>query len=156
MDPQYEPLRLENQLCFPIYLCAKEIVCRYDEMLADLGLTYTQYLVMMYLWERGETNGRELGRCLLLDPSTLTPLLKKLEAKGYLRRDRSEADGRNLVLTLTDAGQALKDRALTVPARMGSCFGLAPEEALELYRLTRKVLENVSRRPELTEQRKGD
>ena len=144
MDPRYEPLRLKNQLCFPIYLCAKEIVGRYDEMLSDLSLTYTQYLVMMYLWERGETNGRKLSRCLLLEPSTLTPVLKKLESKGYLTRRRSPEDQRNLVLELTPAGEALRDRALAVPARMGGCFGLEPAEARELWRLTRKVLENVS------------
>ena len=144
MEPKYEALRLQNQLCFPIYLCAKEVVRRYDEMLADLSLTYTQYLVMMYLWERGQTNVKELGRCLMLDPSTLTPLLKKLEAKGYLTRTRSETDQRALLVELTRAGEDLRDRALDVPQRMGSCFDLEPKEAVELCRLTRKVLENVS------------
>lgn len=144
MDPKYEALRLQNQLCFPIYLCAKELVRRYDALLADLSLTYTQYLVMMYLWEQGQTNVRELSRCLMLDPSTLTPLLKKLEQKGFLTRTRDEADQRNLILALTPAGEALKDPALSVPYEMGSCFALEPEEAAELYRLTRKVLNNVT------------
>ena len=100
MAPKYEALRLQNQLCFPIYLCAKELVRRYDALLADLSLTYTQYLVMMYLWEQGRTNVRELSRCLMLDPSTLTPLLKKLEQKGFLTRTRDEADQRNLKMHL--------------------------------------------------------
>ena len=143
MEPGYEALRLQNQLCFPIYLCAKEVVRRYDGILSELSLTYTQYLVMMYLWERGQCNVKELGRCLMLDPSTLTPLLKKLEQKGYLTRTRSEADQRNLLLDLTAEGEALRDRALDVPARMCGCFGLEPEEAAELCRLTRKVLGNV-------------
>ena len=108
-----------------------------------MSLTYTQYLVMMYLWERGGTNVKELSRCLLLDPSTLTPLLKKLEQKGYLTRTRAEADQRNLLLALTPEGAALRDRALDIPARMGGCFGLEPDEAAELWRLTRKVLGNV-------------
>ena len=144
MDPKYEALRLQNQLCFPIYLCAKELVRRYDALLSELSLTYTQYLVMMYLWEQGRTNVRELSRCLMLDPSTLTPLLKKLEQKGFLTRTRDEADQRNLILALTPAGEALKDTALAVPDQMGSCFALEPEEAAELYRLTRKVLTNVT------------
>jgi DNA-binding MarR family transcriptional regulator len=144
MEDRYEALRLENQLCFPLYLCAKEVVRRYDGMLAELSLTYTQYLVMMFLWERDGTNVKELSRCLMLDPSTLTPLLKKLEQKGYLTRTRSDTDQRNLHLALTPAGEALRDRAVCVPQRMGSCFGLTAEEAAALWRLTRKVLDNVS------------
>ena len=100
MEDRYQALRLENQLCFPLYLCAKELVRRYDGMLSELSLTYTQYLVMMYLWERGRTNVRDMSRCLRLDPSTLTPLLKKLEQKGYLTRTRSDTDQRNLQLAL--------------------------------------------------------
>jgi DNA-binding MarR family transcriptional regulator len=144
MEDRYQALRLENQLCFPLYLCAKELVRRYDGMLSELSLTYTQYLVMMFLWERGGTNVKELSRCVMLDPSTLTPLLKKLEQKGYLTRTRSDADQRNLLLALTPAGEALRDRALCVPQRMGNCFGLTAEEAAELWRLTRKVLDNIS------------
>lgn len=144
-DEAYEALRLEKQLCFPIYLCAKEITRRYDEKLADLSLTYTQYLVMMYLWERGETNPKELARCLLLDPSTLTPVLKKLESKGFLTRARSEADERSLVLRLTPAGLALRDRALPLCGCPDLCLGLTESEAAELYRLSRKVLDKVSR-----------
>ena len=145
-DP-YEALRLKNQLCFPLFLCAKEVTRRYEEFLAPLGLTYSQYVVMMYLWEQGESNCKAMSHALMLDPSTLTPLLKRLEDKGYVTRTRDKADGRNLLLALTPEGEALKDRALAVPAQMGACFALEPEEALALYRLTQKVLKNVTTRP---------
>ena len=144
-DP-YEALRLKNQLCFPLFLCAKEVTRRYEEFLQPLGLTYSQYVVMMYLWEQGSGNCKAMSHTLMLDPSTLTPLLKRLEDKGYLTRTRDRTDGRNLLVALTPEGEALKDRALSVPARMGACFALEPEEALELYRLTHKVLTNVTAR----------
>ena len=143
METGSESLRLEDQLCFPICLCAREIMRHYERMLSELSLTYTQYLVMMYLWERGRTNVRDMSRCLRLDPSTLTPLLKKLEQKGLLTRTRAETDQRNLLLDLTDAGHALRDQALCLPDQTGSCFGLTEEEAAELYRLTRKAAEHL-------------
>ena len=145
MEDAYETLRLRNQLCFPLYLCSKEIVRRYGPMLEDLNLTYTQYIVMMYFWEVGTSNAKELSRTLLLDPSTLTPVLKKLEQKGYLSRDRDPADERNLVIGLTDAGRALRDDALHIPAQMGCRLGLSPDEARTLGNLIGKVLNNIEK-----------
>ena len=145
MDEKYEVLRLKNQLCFPIYLCAKEIQRRYAPLLDKINLTYTQYVVMMYFWEYGSSNVKTLGKTLLLDPSTLTPLLKKLEAKGYLTRTRSPEDERNLRVELTDSGRALQDKALEIPAQIGKCMDLTEQEAVTLYKIINKVLTNVEK-----------
>ena len=145
MEDKYEVLRLKNQLCFPIYLCSKEIQRRYTPYLNELNLTYTQYVVMMYFWEHGSSNVKTIGKALLLDPSTLTPLLKKLEAKGFLTRTRSERDERNLIVTLTDEGEALRDRALDIPAKMGECLALSKEETVTLYQILYKVLHNIEK-----------
>ena len=145
MDDKYEVLRLKNQLCFPIYLCAKEIQRRYTPFLDKLNLTYTQYVVMMYFWEFGSSNVKALSKTLLLDPSTLTPLLKKLEAKGYLTRTRSAQDERNLLVELTDSGRALQDQALEIPAQIGKCLDLSEQEAVTLYQIMYKVLQNVEK-----------
>ncbi len=145
MDDKYEVLRLKNQLCFPIYLCAKEIQRRYTPFLDKLNLTYTQYVVMMYFWEFGSSNVKALSKTLLLDPSTLTPLLKKLEAKGYLTRTRSAQDERNLLVELTDSGRALQDKALEIPAQIGKCLDLSEQEAVTLYQIMYKVLQNVEK-----------
>lgn len=140
---KYDSLKLKNQLCFPIYLCAKEIVRKYAPMLEELDLTYTQYVVMMYFWEMKESNVKDLGKALLLDSSTLTPLLKKLELKGYIERNRSLTDERNLIIKLTENGEKLKDKALTVPKKMSNCINLNKDEAITLYSLIYKVLINV-------------
>ena len=145
MDKKYEPLRLKNQLCFPLYLCAQEVQRRYAPLLDGLNLTYTQYVVMMYFWEHGSSNVKTLGRALLLDPSTLTPLLRKLEEKGYLTRTRSKEDERNLIVELTDRGAALQDEALEVPEKIGKCLDLSEEEAVQLYRILYKVLQNIEK-----------
>ena len=145
MDKKYEVLKLENQLCFPMYLCAKEIQRRYTPFLDAINLTYTQYVVMMYFWEHGSSNVKTIGKALLLDPSTLTPLLKKLEAKGFRTRTRSERDERNLIVTLTDEGEALRDRALDIPAKMGECLALSKEETVTLYQILYKVLHNIEK-----------
>lgn len=142
-DKKYDCLSLKNQLCFPIYLCSKELIRRYTPLLNELDLTYTQYVVMMYFWEQKKSNVKTLGDALLLDSSTLTPLLKKLELKGYIKRERSGSDERNLVITLTSKGDKLKDQALNVPFKMKSCLNLNEEEALTLYKLIYKVLENI-------------
>ncbi len=138
---KYESLKLQNQLCFPLYACAKEIVKRYKEDLDKINLTYTQYLVMLVLWEKDELNVKELGEYLLLDSGTLTSVLKKLEDKGYITRARSKIDERNLVVTLTKDGEALKEYALCVPQSMGKKLNLTQEEAKTLYTLLYKVLE---------------
>ena len=145
MEDKYEALKLKNQLCFPIYLCAKEIQRRYTPYLDRLNLTYTQYVVMMYFWEQGSSNVKATGETLLLDPSTLTPLLKKLEAKGYLTRTRSKEDERNLIIELTESGEALKDQAVEIPAQMGKCLALSEDEATSLYKILYKVLLNIEK-----------
>lgn len=144
MNENYDSLKLENQLCFPLYACAKEIVRKYKPFLEDLDLTYTQYIAMMVLWEKKQMNVKELGESLYLDSGTLTPLLKKLEAKGYVRRERSKADERNLVITITKEGEDLKEQALCVPMQMGQCVKLTQEESAQLYQLLYKVLGCVS------------
>ena len=138
-----ELLKLDNQLCFPLYACAKEVVRRYTPFLDDLGLTYTQYLAMMVLWEHGTLSVTQLGELVYLDSGTLTPLLKKLEAKGLVTRMRSTTDERRLDIGLTDEGQALKQRAASVPLAMGKCAGLDLDEAVQLSTLLHKVLANV-------------
>ena len=136
----YDCLRLENQLCFPLYVCAKEVVRKYKPCLDKLDLTYTQYIVMLVLWEHGQTNVKDLGQRLFLDSGTLTPLLKKLEHKGYLERCRSHEDERNLIVTVTEKGMALKEEAVCVPQQMGGCMPLDQEEAAQLYRILYKLL----------------
>lgn len=143
-DP-YESLRLRNQLCFPLYLCSKEITRRYQPLLDKLNLSYTQYVVMMYFWEKGCGSARDVSRALLLDPSTLTPVLKKLEQKGYLTRRRDPQDERSLIIQLTEAGERLQDEALSVPAKMANCLGLSADEAVRLGELIGKVLMNIEK-----------
>ncbi len=140
MDTKYDALKIGNQLCFPLYACSREIIKRYKPFLDEIDLTYTQYIAMMVLWEQGSTTVKELGNALYLDSGTLTPLLKKMEAKGLITRRRSEADERSLIVSLTAEGEALKDKALSVPHQMASCVCLEPEEAQELYRILYKLL----------------
>ncbi|MBP5512335.1 MarR family transcriptional regulator [Candidatus Saccharibacteria bacterium] len=142
---KYESIKLKNQLCLPVYLCAKEITRKYGPILEEIDLTYTQYIVMMYFWEKGESNVKEISKTLLLDPSTLTPLLKKLEEKGFLTRERSNTDERNLVVKLTDKGLNLREKAVEVPAKIGKCLNLTDEEAKTLYNLSYKVLRNIEK-----------
>ena len=140
MKQHHEALRLENQLCFPLYACSKEVVRRYRPLLEPLDLTYTQYIAMMVLWEKKETTVKDLGACLWLDSGTLTPVLKSLEAKGYLVRQRARDDARNVRVILTQKGEALAERAANIPAQMGACLHLSPEDAQQLYTLLYKVL----------------
>ncbi|MBR1693368.1 MAG: MarR family transcriptional regulator [Lachnospiraceae bacterium] len=137
---KYEGLKLENQICFPLYAAAKEVVKRYKPYLDEIDLTYTQYIAMMVLWEKKSMNVKELGSFLFLDSGTLTPVLKKLEAKGYLIRERSKQDERNLDIRITREGELLRDRAVDIPAQMGQCIKLEPEEALQLYQILYKLL----------------
>lgn len=143
MDKKYDSLRLDNQLCFPIYLCSKEIIRKYTPLLKKIDLTYTQYIVMMYFWENKTCNVKELGKTLLLDSSTLTPLLKKLETKGYITRNRSSVDERNLILSISDKGEKLKNQALDIPKRIGNCLNLSKNEVETLYKLSYKILKNI-------------
>ena len=144
MAEKYDILKLKNQICFPLYLCSKEIIRKYEPFLKEIDLTYTQYLVMMYFWEMKSSNLKELAKALIIDPSTLTPLLKKLEKKGYIKRVRSKEDERNLVISLTEKGEALKDEALSVPENVKKCVNLSEEESIELYTLLRKMLKGVN------------
>lgn len=140
MSDKYDCLKLKSQLCFPLYACSKEIIRRYKPFLDRFDLTYTQYITMMALWENDNMNVRELGIALFLDSGTLTPVLKKLESKGYIERKRSKDDERNLIVTVTEKGWQLREEALSIPGSMSSCVNLEPEEASELYRLLYKVL----------------
>jgi DNA-binding MarR family transcriptional regulator len=137
---EYDTLKLSNQLCFPLYACSREVVKKYKPYLDKIGLTYTQYIAMMVMWERKTVNVKTLGECLHLDSGTLTPLLKKLEAAGLVTRERSEKDERNLVVRITKQGEALKEQAKTVPERMASCINLSMEEVGTLYSLLYKIL----------------
>ena len=141
--PADELLKLDNQLCFPLYAASKEVVRRYTPLLDELELTYTQYIAMMVLWEKHEVTAHELGERLYLDSGTLTPMLRKLEDKGLVSRERSATDARQLMVSLTPAGEALKQRAAQVPLAIGGCIDLALEEAIQLRQLLDKVLRNV-------------
>lgn len=135
----YEQLRISNQLCFPLYVCSKEIVRRYKPLLDEIGLTYTQYIAMMAFWERKEMNVKALGEALFLDSGTLTPVLKKLEAKGLVTRERAREDERSLRVRITPAGEALAERCKEIPAKMGACVELTAEEAATLKRILEKL-----------------
>lgn len=136
----HEILKLENQLCFPLYAAAKEVVNSYKPLLDKIGLTYTQYIAMMVLWEYKSIGVKELGKHLYLDSGTLTPLLKRLEGKGLVARQRSSVDERAVNITITEAGEQLKKKAVDIPAQMGSCMPLSMEEAQTLYTLLYKLL----------------
>ncbi|MCR5209600.1 MAG: MarR family transcriptional regulator [Lachnospiraceae bacterium] len=133
-------LKLDNQLCFPLYACAKAVTHRYRPLLDPFDLTYTQYITMMVLWEKKAINVKELGEKLYLDSGTLTPVLKKLESKHYISRHRSEQDERNLIVKLTEEGAALKEKIVTVPEQMSCCIDLTREEAVELHKLLHKII----------------
>lgn len=140
VEQQYAALKLENQLCFPLYACSRETIRLYKPYLDKLDLTYTQYISMLVLWEKKSVTVKELGTALFLDSGTLTPLLKKLEAKGLLTRKRSTEDERNLIVTLTEKGEQLREQALYVPKAMSKCVKLSKEESLTLYNLLYKLL----------------
>ena len=142
---KYDSLKLENQLCFPLYAAPKEITRKYKPFLDKLDLTYTQYICMMVMWEHKELNVKTIGEYIYLDSGTLTPLLKKLEDKGYIERKRNDEDERNLVISITDKGLALRDEALSVPQSMGGCIALSREEAELLYKVLYKILNNISK-----------
>ena len=138
--PDFDPLALENQLCFPLYAASKELTRRYKPFLDPLGLTYTQYVTMMALWGHDGVTVGELGSRLYLDSATLTPLLKRLEAHGYVDRKRSEEDEREVIVSLTDKGRELREKAVSVPYCMAGCIGISPEDAVQLKALLEKLL----------------
>ena len=145
MEEKYSKLKLKNQICFPLYLCSKELVRKYTPLLNELDLTYTQYVVMMYFWEKEESSLKKLSNMILLDSGTLTPLLIKLEEKGYLSRSRSDKDGRDLMIKITKKGKELKDKAVDIPSEITKCLNLSEKDAKSLYMLCYKALFNLER-----------
>ncbi len=141
MAESYDSLKLENQICFPLYACSKEIVRRYKPFLDELDLTYTQYIAMMVMWEHKRINVKNMGRLLFLDSGTLTPVLKKLEQKGYILRTRSPEDERMVIANITEKGERLKGSASLVPQKVTQCVNLTKEEAELLYALLYKALD---------------
>lgn len=145
MESKYYSLKLENQLCFPLYLCSKEIIKKYTSLLNKINLTYTQYIVMMYFWEKKSSNVKDISKTLLIDSSTLTPLLKKLESKGYIIRSKSSYDERNLDIKITNVGLKLQDKVLNIPDKVGKCINIDKKEGEILYKIIYKILMNVER-----------
>ena len=141
-------LRLEDQLCFPLYACAKEVVRQYREPLKPLNLTYTQYIVMMVLWEFGEMTEGEIGKKVHLDSGTLAPLLKRLQKAGYINRVRPENNENKLILSLTPEGEQLKKLAIKVPSQMQGCIPLSEKDMILLRELLNRALAcmNIDRR----------
>ncbi|MCR5495422.1 MAG: MarR family transcriptional regulator [Treponema sp.] len=140
MSDNYESLKLENQLCFPLYAAAKEVVRKYKPLLDKIELTYTQYITMMVLWQERKISVKKLGEFLYLDSGTLTPLLKTLEKKGFITRERSSKDERVLDVNITKIGMELRDKASFVPKEISSCLNITKEEAEFLYRILYKIL----------------
>ena len=142
MDYNYrEAMRLVNQLCFPLYAAARNVTGLYTPWLKPLGLTYTQYIVFLVLWEQDGLSVTDIGERLMLDNGTLSPLLKKMEQAGYVERRRSRRDDRVVEITLTEAGRALQEKAKDVPAHVASCIDLPPEKARTLYLLLYELLD---------------
>ncbi len=143
METDYrEAMKLANQLCFPLYAAARNVTGLYTPRLKPLGLTYTQYIVFLVLWEKDGISVTEIGERLMLDNGTLSPLLKKLERSGYIERRRSSEDERVVVITLTEAGKALQEKAKDIPYQVGSCIDLSPEKARTLYALLHELLDH--------------
>lgn len=135
-----ERLKLENQLCFPLYACAKEVIRSYTPVLEPLGLTYTQYLAMMVMWEYKSVSVRDMGKLLYLDSGTLTPMLKKMEKAGWVSRKRSDEDERMVIVSITERGEELHDKAADIPLKMAQCVTLESDEAMQLYNLLHKLM----------------
>ena len=143
MDRDYrEAMKLANQLCFPLYAAARNVTGLYTPWLKPLGLTYTQYIVFLVLWEKDGISVSEIGEQLMLDNGTLSPLLKKMEQAGYIERRRSREDDRVVEITLTEEGRALQEKAKDVPSRVAGCIDLPPEKAQTLYVLLYELLDN--------------
>ena len=140
-------LRLENQLCFPLYAASREVIRRYRPYLDELDLTYTQYITLMVLWAEDGASVKELGKRLMLDSGTLTPMLKSMEQKGLIKRRRDDSDERVLRVYLTEEGRNMKARAAGIPEKIGACMKLSPEEGAELYRLLYKILADAEEEP---------
>ena len=141
---KYEVLKLENQICFPLYVGSKEVVKRYTPFLEEIDLTYTQYITMMVLWEHHEMNVKELGKYLYLDSGTLTPVLKKLEQKGFVSRKRNTQDERVLNVAVTEEGIKLREKAVEIPAKVGECVTLEEADVKKLHEILHKLIRNFA------------
>ena len=139
----YPQLKLDSQLCFPLYACARKVTNAYNPLLKPLGLTYTQYLVMLELWEKGEEKVGDLCHRLYLDCGTITPMLKKMEESGWLTRCRCKVDERCVYVALTEKGRTLREEVKDIPAKVGECISLPQEDAYQLYRLLHKLLDSM-------------
>lgn len=144
MQNKFEALKLSNQLCFPLYACAKEIIRTYGPFLEEIDLTYTQYITMLVIWEEKKIYVKDLGKKLYLDSGTLTPVLKKLEAKNLVLRERCKSDERNLCVILTQEGEKLKEKAADIPIKMGDCINLDAQERKTLANLLDKLLSGIT------------
>jgi DNA-binding MarR family transcriptional regulator len=140
MEQNFDCLKLENQLCFPLYAASREILRKYTPFLKELDLTYTQYIVMMVMWESKKLTVGDLGKKLFLDTGTLSPLLKAMEQKGLLTRTREKGDERVVKVEITPAGEELRERAVKIPEEMGKCINLSPEDSKNLYSILYKIL----------------
>ncbi|MDO4804171.1 MAG: MarR family transcriptional regulator [Lachnospiraceae bacterium] len=139
----YEALKLDKQICFPLYACSRNVVNLYTLFFKPIGLTYTQYIVLLVLWEKDGISVGELGKKLYLDNGTLTPLLKKMQEKGYLIRQRSHDDERIVLVSLTEEGSKLRDKVEDIPARINDSLSLTSEEMETLYGLLYKVIDGL-------------
>ncbi len=140
---KYDALKLDDQLCFPLYAASREVIKSYRPFLDAVGLTYTQYITMMVIWEVRKINVKELGDRLFLDSGTLTPVLKSLEAKGYITRNRSKEDERILIVEITETGEKLKERAAEIPNKVSQRLKIASDDAKTLNSLLQKLLSAV-------------
>ena len=141
---EFNPLKLENQLCFPIYACAREIAKAYAPYLNEIDLTYTQYVTMMVMGEKDNISFKELGKKLFLDSGTLTPVIKNLEKKGFVSKQRDPEDERNVIVSITDSGKALREKAKDIPAKMLCAYKISEAEGKELYSLIYKLLGQIT------------
>lgn len=137
---KYDCLKLENQLCFPLYACSKAITRHYKPFLDKYDLTYTQYITMMVMWEKETASVKELGECLYLDSGTLTPVINKLIKKGYITKHRSDSDARGVIVEITEVGKKLREDMLEVPKLMGGCVNIDEKDAADLYRILYTIL----------------
>ena len=142
MEYNYEEaMKIENQLCFPLYAAARAVTSLYTPYLKEMNLTYTQYIVMLVLWEKDGVTVGEICKKLMLDNGTVSPLLKKMSTLGYLERNHIKDDERSVLIYLTEQGRALQEQAKDIPVKVGKCVKLSPEKAKQLYSLLYELLE---------------
>lgn len=143
MTDPYDMLKLDHQLCFPLYAVSREVVKKYKPFLDEIGLTYTQYITMMVMWESREILVKDLGARLFLDSGTLTPVVNALEKKELVKRKRSETDKRDMYVIITEGGMALREQAAVIPAKVGACMPISPDDAATLYRILRQMMKKL-------------